>query len=802
MSFVSDLRYAVRLLVRQRATALLIIITLALGIGATSAMFSVINGVLLRPLPFAAPDRIVQVGGLGAPADFLDFTRETATFASIAGYVGQVVDLSDGTGDPERLGGLQVTDQFFDVFGVPAAVGRTFDRAHAANDRGTTVVIGHEMWQRRFGGAASVLGRTVRVNGQPRTIIGVMPAGFAWGEAQENGLWMLASSDIPDSPIEVQGELRAARGVNYFQVIARLTPGQTLAHAQGDVDRVARGLAERFPTTNAQRRYTLTQAQEQLVGRLRPALFVLLGAVACVLLIACANVANLLLARAGDRHREMAIRTALGAGRLLLVRQLLFESVVLAVIGGLCGLLVARAGVAVLVALAPQDVPRLNEIGVDRWVVAFTFAICLITGVLFGAAPALQTSRVTPQDVLREAGTRTVGGGRRARLTRSVLVVSQLALALMLVVGASLMVTSFSRLESVDPGFRSEQVVSVQLPVPMTRYPSPQRQAQFYADVLERLHALPLAHSATVGFPLPLSATNATTSVKIEGRENRPDDKPTAALTLIAPDYFRTLGVPLVQGRDFTAQDSEKAPRVLIVNRAFARKHFPGESALGHRLEAMGNEKTTIVGVVGDVRGYGLDQEAPPTMYVPYRQLTLPFMGVLVRTSASAGDVAQSLRAIVRQIDPEMPIDDVETLEQVVGKTIAQPKFRTTLLTAFAGAALVLAIVGVYGVISYTVSQRRREMGIRAALGASPVDLLRLVLRQGLILALAGVAAGLLGAFALSGLLKGLLYGVAATDPMTLVSSTAALIAVAILACALPAWRTMRLDPLSALRDD
>jgi putative ABC transport system permease protein len=807
----SDLRYAFRLLSRQRATALLIILTLALGIGATSAMFTVINAILLRPLPYNAPERIVQLenyttqnenAGASAAPDYLDFKREVKAFEAIAGAIGVVVDLSDGTGDPERVSGLQVTEQFFDVFGMPAALGRTFDAAHVNADRGTTVVLSHRLWQRRFAGAPAAVGRTVRINGQTHTIIGVMPAGFESGD--DESLWTLSPLDVPEPPLAVEGDVRKERGLGYFEIVARLKPAVTLAGARAETDRFSQTLAERHPDSNRNRRVRVVALKDRLVGHLRPALFVLLGAVACVLLIACANVANLLLARAGDRHREMAIRTALGAARWRLLRQLLWESVLLAIAGGLLGLVVAHWGVQLLIALAPSDVPRLDTVGVDLSVVAFTFSICVITGVLFGMAPALHTSRVTPQDVLREAGTRTAGG-RQARITRSVLVVSQLALALMLVVGASLMATSFSRLGAVDPGFRSEQVVAVDLPLPIARYATPQRQYQFYGTLVERLRETPVGRTATVAFPQPLQANNANASFRLDGAAGATraeGDRGTAALTSIATDYFRTLGIPLLQGRDFDQRDTEKSARVIVVNRAFARKYYPGQDVLDKRVKIASDTPATIVGLVGDVRGFGLDREAPPIAYLPYQQFTLPYMTVLVRTSAGAGDVANTLRGIMRQVDPEMPVDDVETLDRIVNKTIAQPRFRTTLLTAFAVAALGLAVVGVYGVISYTVAQRRREMGIRAALGATPRDLLALVMRQGLTLAAAGVLAGLAGAFALSGLLSGLLYNVAATDPTTLIAAAAALVAVAAAACAVPAWRTMKLDPLVALRDE
>jgi predicted permease len=446
---------------------------------------------------------------------------------------------------------------------------------------------------------------------------------------------------------------------------------------------------------------------------------------------------------------------------------LLTESLVMALVGGALGLLVAEWCVTALLALAPKDIPRLAEVRVDWGVIAFTTTVCLATGLLFGLAPALQTMSVAPQDVLRDAGARTAGTSG-AHVTRAALVIAQVAMALMLVSAAALMVTSFNRLQAVDPGFRTDQVLSVGLSLPPARYPAPARQHQFYQQVLERLQATPIASSSALVFPMPLRASSAQAIFDIDGRKTAPGQpKPTAAIASIAPGYFRTLSVPILQGRDITAQDTDTAPPVAIVSTTFAAKYWPNENPLGKRLQFddEGGEAVTVVGLVGDIRGYGLDREAPPTLYFPYQQFTVPYSSLVLRSSARPGDVATALRDIVHRIDPELPIDDVKPLDASIGEAIAQPRFQTMLLMVFAGAALVLALVGVYGVISYAVSQRRLELGVRAALGATPIDLLTLVMRQGLTLAAIGVLAGLVGTFALSGLLKGLLYGVGATDP-------------------------------------
>jgi predicted permease len=815
MSFAFDIRYALRLLNRQRAASVLIVLTLALGIGATTAMFSVINGVLLRPLPYPAAERIVQVlwgesGGRhsegAAPGNYLDLKRDAHAFSQMAGFFEQPLDLLDGEGEPARIVGSQVTDQFFELLGLQAALGRTFTAASARQEAGRAAVISDGLWRRQFGGNPAAVGRTVRINRQPYTIVGVMPPGFAWPRQSE--VWTLAKTDIPDFPIAVDvADPRTTRDVGYFKVLARLKPDVTLVRAQAEAHAIGQTLAQRFPRENRDAQINLVALKEYLIGHTRSALLVLLGAVAFVLLIACANVANLLLAKATDRHREMAIRTALGAARDRLVRQLLIESLVLAIVGGSLGLLMAYWGSDLLLTLAPEDIPRLNEVAIDGRVAAFTLGVCVITGLLFGLAPAFHTSRVTPQDALRDAGGTRAIGSARGRFTRSALVVTQVALALMLVIGAALMVTSFAKLQAEDPGFKSEQVRVVAMALPQGRYATQAQQAQFYEQALAHLRAQPIARTMTLAFPMPLHAENANASFRVDGRPTPEGEEMVTSFASIAPDYFRTLGIPLLRGRDFDDHDTAKAAGSVIISQTMARKYFAGEDPIGKRIIFGDNPKdpnshVTIVGVAGDVRGFGLDQAPRPMLYFPYRQFTMPFMSLLVRTSASPGDVGQAVRAAVRQVDPDMPVERVETMDEIVSGSIAQPRFRTTLLSAFAVAALVLAVVGVYGVLSYAVAQRQRELGIRAALGAEPSDLLKLVVGHGLKLTATGIAAGLAGAFALSGLLTGMLYGVGATDLRTMALAATALLLAALLACALPARRAMRLDPLAALRDE
>jgi putative ABC transport system permease protein len=814
-----DLRYALRLILRQRGVSVVILVTLALGIGATTAMFSVINGVLLRPLPYPGAERVISIlWGTGegsresdgaAPGNYLDLKREARAFTQFAGYFEQPVDLLDGEGDPARLVGSQVTEGFFDVLGVPAALGRTFTTASAPQEAGHAAVISDGVWRRRFGGSAGAIGKTVRINRQPYTIVGVMPPGFAWPANSQ--LWTLSKLDIPDFPIAVQVENpRTTRDVGYFKVIGRLKPEVSLAQAQTEANTLRAALIQRFPRDNRGLDITILSLKERLIAPARPALLILLGAVAFVLLIACANVANLLLAKATDRHREMAIRTALGAHRSRLVRQLLIESLVLAVVGGVLGLMLADWGTDLLLKLTPRDIPRLNEVHIDRWAALFAFGICLLTGLLFGLAPAFHASRVAPQDALRDAGgTRGAIGSTRGRWTRAALVVAQVALALMLAIGAGLMLTSFSRLQAEDPGFRPDQVKVMYLTLPQGRYATQAQQAQFYERVLELLETnSALAHRVTLTFPTPLQAENANASFLVYGRGNLPEnERPTTAFASIAPDFFHTLGIPLIKGRDFDARDADGTPGVIIVNQTIARRYFPNEDPIGKQLVFGGDmndpkARVTIVGVAGDVRGRGLDRQSPPMMYFPYKQFVMPFMALMMHTSASDTDVSQTVRAAVRQVDPDMPVEELDTLDHIVNRTIAQPRFRSTLLSMFAGAALLLAIVGVYGVLSYAVAQRQRELGIRAALGAQPRDLLKLVVGHGLTLTGTGIVAGLAGAFAVSGVLAGMLYGVASTDLRTIVLATGALFAAALLACALPAWRAMQLDPLAALRDE
>jgi putative ABC transport system permease protein len=806
-ALIADLRYAVRTLVRFPGFSLVVLLTLALGIGANCAIFSVVNGVLLRPLPYDEPDRIVSVWrttpqgekDAHSPADFLDMQRESRVFTALAGHREDLFDLGAERGEPERLAGLQVTARFFDVFGVRPLVGRAFDAADAERGGERFAVIGGGLWRRRFASNPAVVGSPVRLNGQRFTVLGVMPDWFRW--PNEADVWVLANRPVPSSPIDVEGDLLETRDLHYFEAIARLAEGVTLEQGQGEMTALAQSLGRRFPSSNSGTDFRLVRLHDQMVQDIRPALLVLLGSVGFVLLIACANVANLLLARAAGRQREIAVRAALGATRGRLVRQLVTESLLMSFIGGAAGLLVASWGRELLLAMAPQDIPRLAEITLDARVIGFTALVSILTGVLFGLMPALQTSALDLSRSLQEDA-RAAGSLRRS-LTRSALVVFEVAVALVLLAGAGLMLNSLLRLQRVDPGFRQDQVVSVSLPLPEARYPKPPQQMQLYQQVLERLTAVADTRSSAVVWPVPMGGGQGSAGLLIEGRPVPPrSERPVAALSSVSPGYFRLMQIPLLRGRDFTDRDRDGAPAVVIVNATLAETHFPGEDPIGRRIALGGEGGTplTIVGVVGDVRLSALREPPKPTTYLPYQQFLVPFMTVVVRTDAEAEAIASIVRTKVRELDRDLPIDEVRTLEQVLDRATAQPRFRTTLLGLFAGLALLLAGVGVYGIVSHSVSLRAREFGIRLALGASPGQLLTLVLREGLGLALIGVLAGIAGAAAVTRVLSSFLFGVGATDPLTFAAVSALLVGIALMACYLPARRAMRVDPIQALR--
>ena len=774
------------------------VITLALGIGGATAIFSVIDGILLRPLPYADPSRLVKVArttptgvadGAFSSADYLDVKREATTLLNVAGFREDISDVT-GTGEPVRVPGVQTTAEFFDVFGVKPLAGRVYtaeDEGH-----GALAVIGEGLWQRQFGGRADIVGTEVRVNGTPTTIVGVVPAEVR--HPMPADIWTLAPGNVPTSPVPSDG--LADREVQYFAALARLAPGATLSDANAQLQALGERLGQQFPDTNRGESFHVRPLADSLVSDVRAGLLVLLGAVACVLLIACANVAGLMLARGLARRRELAVRASLGASRWQLARQLLIESLVLAVVGGAAGLLLAVWGVDLLVAMAPETLPRLADVRLDWRVAAGASLATTVVGLLAGLAPALQASRPHLNEDLKDGGRTGTSAPTRFR---SGLVIAEVAAALVLLVGAGLMVSSLSRLRSVDPGFRTSSLAAIDLAIPQSRYNGP-AQGRFYTDVLNRLRGNPVTADSALVFPMPLRGSNAAASIEIEGQPDadRPS-QPLAELNMVSPEFFQTMGLRLMRGRGFGTTDVEGQPPVVIINERLA-SHFGDGDPLGRRINL--GDWVTIVGVVSDVRRQSLDAVPKPAIYLPYQQFVLPYMSVVVRTDAPKSAVASAVKTAVRAIDPELPVETVRSIEDIIETSTGQPRFRATILLAFAALALLLAAVGVYGLISFSVSQRTAEMGVRLALGASPRQVGALVMRQGLLLAGAGVVLGVALAAAAGRVMAGLLFETSATDPRLYAALGTLLLTMAALACYVPARRAMRVDPMRALRSE
>jgi predicted permease len=803
-----DIRYALRSLGRAPGFTVVALLTLALGIGGTTAIFSVVDAILLRPLPYPDPAAIVTVGrvtpnrsdgpGSFAPADYIDYKRDSRSFSAFAGYRVDIVDLS-GSGEPVRLNAVETTAGFFDVFGLPALAGRTYSESTDSPKGPRICVVSADFWRQHLGAKNDAVGQTIRLNGVPTLVTGVMPAAFV--HPVKADVWTLAPADVPTSPVAFEGDLLAQREVQYFQVVARIRRGVTLTMANDDLRGIGDRLAKQFPDTNRGEAAVAEPYQESLVGDVRSAILVLFGAVAFVLLIACANVASLLLARGTSRRREFAVRAALGAGRGRLTRQLLTESLVLSIAGGLLGLLDAYWGIAALVSLAPDTIPRLNEVHLDPRVMTFALFASMTVGVLFGVAPAIQSARLDMMDGLKDGG-RT--GTARTRLQR-VLVVGEVALALVLLIGAGLMLASFARLRAVDPGFTVQNLVVVGVPLPQTRYDNA-AQERFYTSLFERLRENPVVARSALGFPTPFSGFNANGGYAIEGAPPVPRaDRTVAQLGSVSPGYFQTLGIPFLRGRDVALTDTKDSPGVAVIDQTMADRGWPGQDPIGKRVSIGGNPSDpsswlTVVGVVANAKRSNLDAAPTPTIYMPHAMFTLPYMGVVVRSEADETAVANAVRTAVRSLDPDLPIQDVKTIERILQEVTGQPRFRALLIGAFAAAALILAAVGLYGLISYTVAQRRPELAVRLALGATPAQVGRLVVGQGLMLAGAGVVLGLAGALAATRLLKGLLFSISATDPAVYGSLAALLLCVAAVASIVPARRAMRVDPMTALR--
>ncbi|MGH9331582.1 MAG: ABC transporter permease [Vicinamibacterales bacterium] len=797
----SDLRFGARMLARTPATSVAAFLALALGIGANTTIFSVVYGVLLRPLPYDDPDRIIMVwqdlrkrGGpsdeWATPGNYVDWKAETSVFESLAVGLGTAAILTDG-GDAEQVPAGVVSAAYFDVFGARPALGRLFTAAEEDPNAPRKVILSDTLWRRRFGGDRSILGRTIGINDQPHEVVGVMARGFQPPlVAPLAQLWQ---------PVRINAA-SPSRGAVVLRAFAKLRDGVGLEQAASHMETVAARL-ERLHPENRDAGIRLEPLYDQLVGTARPAILVLAGAVGLVLLIACANVANLLLARASARGREMAVRTALGAGRVRLVRQLLAESLLLAAIGGCLGVLLAMWGVGALVAASPAGFPRVDTIGVNWAVLAFTLAITLATGLVFGLAPALHASRADLSAGLREGGRGQAGGG--GRTLRRLLVVAETALALVLLAGAGLLLRSFVHLQAVDRGFHSSNVIVGGVAPPRARFEGPDTIVSLYDRLVERLRAVPGAESSALVSVLPLSGSNTDMSFQIEGRPApaSPTEQPVAWYRIVSSDYFKTMKIRIVQGRGLTDQDTATAPGSAVINEALARKYWRGGDPLGRRISA-GDTVFTIVGIVSDIRHRGPGRPADAELYVHYRQFPERGMTVVVR-GAAAGRVASlapSVREAVRSVDPALPLANVGTMEELEAAAVAEPRFVMLLAGLFAAIALTLALVGVYGVLSFAVAQRTSEIGVRMALGATRADVLGLVVGDGLRMVGLGAIIGVAGAAVAGRAMRTLLFGVHAVDPLTLGVTVALLVAAAAIACAAPARRATRIDPVEALR--
>jgi putative ABC transport system permease protein len=795
-NLLTDMRYAVRQMTKTPGFTAVAVLTLALGIGATSAIFSVINGVVLRPLPYPEGESIVRVFEIVpqygrfsvAPANFFDWKQQAASFERLAVFANGTETFTTGDG-PERIPMASVSWDTFELLRVAPVLGRGFREDEDRPQENDVIVLSHGMWQRRFGGDPSVLGRTITLGGLPTTIVGVMPPEFYF-PGREAEFWR---------PIALN-PANASRGGHYLGAIARLKPGTSNQQATAEMRGIAERLAEQYPRNSRGESAETIVLHELIVGPVRPILLTLLGAVGVLILIACANVANLLLVRASGREKEIAIRSAMGAGRGRIVTQMLAESLVLALAGGALGLLLAWLAITPIQALGQGRMPRVADISLDGTVLAFALLVSVATGIIFGMAPAWQASRGGPGAALKEGGrSSAASAGRRVR---SGLLVAEVALSLVLLVGAALLLRSFARLTGIDPGFRAEHVLTFRVALPRATYPKPHNLIGFYDRLIESLQATPGVEAAASVQQLPMLGSYVLSFV-IEGRPPAPPGSDASANhRVVTPGYFATLGIPVLRGRAFTPQDTDTSPMVAVIDDAFARQHFAGEDPIGRGID-IGNGTDgfyKIVGVVGSVHHEGLDATPEPTMYVPYKQDVFSGMFVMVRTSGDPAQFAPTARRLVREIDPNLPAFSMSPLGEVVSASLGDRRFSMFLLGVFAFIALFLAGVGLYGVVAYTVSQRTQEIGLRMAIGAEPRDVMRLVVGGGMRLAVVGVVLGVAGALVLSRLVASMLFDVTPFDPPSYLATASVLLAVSALACYVPARRAMAVDPLVALR--
>jgi putative ABC transport system permease protein len=802
-----DLRYGARMLMKSPAVTLVAIIALTLGIGANTALFSVVNAVLLRSLPYAEGERLAMIwehrkSGTANPqnvinlGNFYDWKEQSQSFTDMAAFFDRNVNLTSD-GEPEEIPGQIATTNLFSVLGVNAFQGRTFLPDDGKDSQPNVVVISYNLWQRRFGGAP-VIGHEITLNNQKNTIVGILPPDVGW--YVQKGSMINAAPEIW-SPWQVSNELRERRG-RFARAVGRLKPGVTVEEAQNEMNVIGARLQQQYPDFLTNWGINVVPLRTQFTGNVRRPLLILLGAVGFVLLIACANVANLFLARASSRKKEIALRAGLGASRWRIVRQLLTESLLLSLIGGACGLLLAWWGTRAVAALSPPALMDLRDVSINIPVLAFTFAITLLTGIVFGVVPAIEAARFDLNEALKDG--KNLGGGSRGNRLRNMFVVAQVAMALVLLVGAGLFLKSLGRLQSVDPGFNARNLLTVKVSLPGRKYDTDQKQLDFFSRATEQLRAIPGVVSVGSINTLPFNGPHSGTSMHIEGRPELPSSQgPSTGICVTDLNYFQTMQIPLIRGRLFTADEAREMRHVVVVNEEFVRQNFPGEDPLGKRVTINmkdENVPTQIIGVVGNTKHLGLDLENEDLAYWPQPELVYNSMAFVIRTQGDPLSVVPAARNVIRSIDPQQPLGEINTMDGLLSKSIARSQFSAVLLGVFSIVALLMAAVGIYGVMSYSVQQRTHEIGLRMALGAQRGDVLRLVVKQGIVVGLIGVALGLAASFGLTRMIVSLLFEVQATDPRTFATVAAGLFVITLLACFIPARRATKVDPLVALR--
>jgi putative ABC transport system permease protein len=799
-----DVRFAARTFRRSPAFLLITVLTIAIGVGANAAIFSIVNAVLLRPLPFPGAGDLVLVTDANrrtrqnnldaSPANFLDWRERQTSFTDMAAFRQSTFALS-GADRPESVAGAIVNTSFFDILAVKPAHGRGLTAADGAAGAARVAVISDALWRQRFGGRADIVGRTVRLNDEPHVIAGVMPAGIDYPD--KSRVWVPPHWRVPDDPLAPGTDPSGQRTHSYFSVIARLRPGSTIAGAQVKMDAVAASLERDYPNENQNLGVIVTPLRDDLVADVRQSVLLLFAAVALLLLIAAANVSGLLLARATARHQEMAVRIALGATRGRILSQLLTESVVLAILGGGAGILLAMWLIGPLVAMSPADLGVAGAVGIDLRVLLFGLAVSTLAGLLFGLAPAHQLTRLDVHHDLKQGARGASSKGQRS--LRGLVVTAEIALSLVLLVGAGLTIRSFVNVQREPAGFDPDRVLTLTVSLPSARYPTPERKAEFWERAIDSLRQVPGVEAVGATSRLPLLPGNSTRGITM--RDAPPNSQLSAHYRTASPEYFRAMGIQVLRGRVFDAADREGRTLVAVVSASAAQRFWPGRNPIGERF-SINDPEITVVGVVGDVHGAALDAAPQPTIYVPHRQDPWPFMTFALRTTASPGTLANAVRDAIWRVDKEQPVGAVRTMDEQLSNSLARRRFSVTLLTAFGVVAVSLAAIGLYGVLAFVVAQRRREIGLRLALGAQARDVITDVLGQGMRLALVGVAAGIGLALAATRLLRSLLYGTSPTDAVTYVAVATLLVIVCAGASLVPALRASRVDPLTALRDE